>query len=86
MRIDRTDRFKRAYKKLTEEDKRRAEKALYLLVSNMGHPSLRVKKIRKTQRIWEATVTTRIRMTFEIQDDVLILRNVGEHDKTLGNP
>lgn len=86
MRITRSDRFKKAYNNLTEEDKRRAEKALHLLVANLSHPSLRVKKIRKTQRIWEARVSKEMRMTFELQDDLLLLRNIGKHDKIIDSP
>ncbi len=86
MRIDRTDRFKKAYKNLEGEDKRRAEKALCLLVSNISHPSLRVKRIRKTQGIWEARVSRKIRMTFEMEDDLIRLRNIGQHDKIIDSP
>lgn len=86
MKIARTDRFKKAYNNLTDEDKRRAEKALRLLVSNISHPSLRVKRIHKTQGIWEARVSKKIRMTFEMGDDLLLLRNIGQHDKILDSP
>lgn len=86
MEVARTDKFKKAYKNLTDEDKRRAEKALRLLVSNMSHPSLKVKRIRHTQRIWEARVSRKMRMTFEIQDDLLLLRNIGQHDKIIDSP
>ena len=86
MRLARTDRFKRAYNNLTGEEKRRAEKALRLLMNDMSHPSLRVKRVRKTKQIWEATVSMRIRMTFELQEDVIILRNIGGHDKIIDSP
>jgi len=86
MKIARTDRFKKAYNNLTNEDKRRAEKALRLLISNIRHPSLRVKRIRKTQGIWEARVSRKIRMTFEMQEDVILLRNIGQHDKIIDSP
>ncbi|MEK7277543.1 MAG: hypothetical protein AAB427_09355 [Chloroflexota bacterium] len=45
MQIERTDRFKRAYKELTKDDQARAQKALRLLAENQRYPSLRVKKI-----------------------------------------
>jgi len=86
MKIARTDRFKKAYNNLTDKDKRRAEKALRLLISNIRHPSLRVKRIRKTQGIWEARVSRKIRMTFEMEDDLILLRNIGQHDKIIDSP
>lgn len=86
MKIARTDGFKKAYNNLTDEDKRRAEKALRLLVSNISYPSLRVKRIRKTHGIWEARVSRKIRMTFELQEDVILLRNIGQHDKIIDSP
>lgn len=86
MRIARTDTFKKAFNKLEKADKRRAEKALHLLVDNLGHPSLGVKRVRKTERIWEARVSRKIRMTFEFQGEVILLRNIGQHDQILDSP
>ncbi|MBI2912587.1 MAG: hypothetical protein HYY03_01555 [Chloroflexi bacterium] len=53
---------------------------LALLLENPAHPSLRVKRIRGTERIWELSVTMNYRITFEMQGDRLILRRVGTHD------
>ncbi len=86
MRVARTDRFKKSYQGLSDNNKRRAEKALRLLLDNMSHPGLRAKRIRGIERIWEARVSKSIRMTFEIEGDVIVLRNIGGHDKTLGRP
>ncbi len=86
MRIDRTDPFKKAFANLEDTDKRRAEKALRFLEENLGHPSLRVKRVRKTRRIWEARVSRDIRMTFEFQGEIILLRNIGRHDEILDSP
>ncbi|WP_245561105.1 hypothetical protein [Desulfoscipio gibsoniae] len=53
---------------------------------NIYHPSLRVKRIQGTKRIWEASATMGLRITFDWEEDVITLRNCGEHDKTLKNP
>ena len=86
MQIERTDRFKRAYKELTKDDQARAQKALRLLAENQRYPSLRVKKIKGAENIWEARVSRSIRLTFEMASDVILLRNIGAHDPTLKNP
>ena len=86
MKVARTDRFKKAYKKLTDEERKAADKALSLLVNNLGHPGLQARKIEGTRGIWEARATRLIRLSFELRDTTLILRNIGNHDKVLKNP
>jgi hypothetical protein len=39
-----------------------------------------------TGNLWEARSSKTIRMTFEMQGSVILLRNVGEHDNVLNNP
>ena len=86
MRLQYTDRFRRAYRALTPEDRRRVQAALRRLAENLRHPGLRVKKMRGTGGIWEARASRGLRITFEMRDDALILRNVGRHDATLKRP
>ena len=86
MRIARTERFQAAYGELTPSNQQQARKAIRLLRENRRHPGLRVKKIKGTEGIWEARVSRSIRMTFEVHGDLIILRNIGEHDKTLAKP
>ena len=86
MKIARTARFKRAYRRLNQRQRRVVEKTLSFLVNNIRHPSLRVKKIEGTKGIWEARASKSIRLSFEFRDDTLILRNVGDHDEVLKGP
>lgn len=86
MRIAITHRFKRAYQEMQSEDRLRADKALVLLSANLRHPSLRVKKIKGTEGIWEARASQSIRITFEVRGDLILLRNIGKHDEALGRP
>lgn len=86
MQLVRTGRFKKAYGDLNEAERRQAQKALRLLVASVSHPSLQVKKIQGTNHIWEARVSLAIRLTFEIAEGRLILRNIGKHDATLKKP
>jgi len=81
-----TRRFEEAYRSLPERLRRKTDKALRLLAENPGHPSLRLKKIQGAPGIWEARVDKGCRMTLEIRADAFLLRNVGKHDPTPGNP
>ena len=87
MRLERTERFKRAYKKLSLDEQEQFKKALQnLLRHGARYPSLHMKRIKGTRSIWEARVSRGCRMTFEIDGDRLMLRNVGAHDATLERP
>jgi mRNA-degrading endonuclease RelE of RelBE toxin-antitoxin system len=86
MRIARTEGFKKAWRQLTEEQKASGQKTIEILVINMRYPSLRVKRIKGTEYIWEARVSRSLRMTFQIEGDTIILRNIGQHDKPLDRP
>ena len=86
MQIARTERFKRAWRHLTREEKVSARKAIGNLAADMSYPALRVKKIRGTDSIWEARASHSLRMTFQVEGDTAILRNIGYHDETLTRP
>ncbi len=81
-----TEEFEQAYEKLTNPEKRSVRKALTLLDDNPNHPSLRVKKMEGRKNIWEARPSKRLRMTFEMAGEIVVMRNVGEHDKVLKKP
>jgi mRNA-degrading endonuclease RelE of RelBE toxin-antitoxin system len=80
------EQFEQAYQKLTDDERRSVRKALSLLGENLRHPSLRVKKMEGRENIWEARPSKRLRMTFELLEGIIIVRNVGEHDKVLKKP
>ena len=86
MKITRTARFKKAWQELTEEEKALGRKALRNLAKDLRYPALRVRKIQAVEHIWEARVSRSLRMTFELEQDTIILRNIGRHDETLGRP
>ncbi len=86
MKIARTARFKKAWRELSEAERKLARKALINLIKNVRYPALRVKKMQGINRIWEARISRSLRMTFQIQGEVILLRNIGRHDETLGKP
>ena len=81
-----TEQFEQAYEKLTSAEKRGVRKTLTLLGDNLKHPSLRVRKMEGRKNIWEARPSKRLRVTFEMTGEIIVMRNVGEHDKVLKKP
>jgi hypothetical protein len=86
MKVLRSPRFDRAFRKLPEDVKKAFKEKMRLLVeSNFTHPSLRVKKIKGTGRIWEASIDMDHRFTFEKVKGGIRLRVIGKH-KVIGKP
>lgn len=81
-----TEQFERAYEKLTIAEKRSIRKAITLLGANPKHPGLRVKKMQGGRDIWEARPSKGLRVTFEMDGEIIFMRNVGEHNKALKRP
>ena len=86
MRIARTARFKKAWNELNEDEKELARKAITNLVKDMRYPALRVNKMQGVKSMWEARASRSLRMTFQVVGNLIILRNIGRHDETLGRP
>jgi len=81
-----SDLFREKVAELSGDAKKALKNKLDLIVDNPRHPSLRTKKIKGYGNIFEASITMDIRMTWEYYEDGILLRNIGEHDKTLKNP
>jgi hypothetical protein len=86
MRFYYSDLFKEKVKLLNPNVKKALKGKLELMVQNPKHPSLRTKKIKGSSDIYEVSITMNYRMTWQYYQDGILLRNVGEHDKTLKNP
>ena len=86
MRLILTERFRRAYRSLSSQDRKRVQKALRLMAEDLRYPGLRVKRVQGTTKIWEARAGRSICLTFEVEGTDLILRNVGQHDDALSRP
>ena len=86
MKIKYSENFKIAVQNLSPEIKKQLKKKLEIMLVNPRHPSLRSKKIKGTENIFEASINMDIRMTWEYISDGILLRNIGEHDQALKNP
>ncbi len=86
MRITRSPRFDRAYRKLPADVRKIFGEKIRLLVnSRFTHPSLRIKKIKGTSFIWEVSIDMNHRFTFEKIEGGIKLRVIGTH-KIIENP
>ena len=81
-----TERFRRAYRSLSAQDRKRVQKALCLTEGDQRHPSLRVSHIQGTEKVWEPRASKSLRTTSEVHDVTLVLRNVGHHQDALRSP
>ena len=82
-----SDYFIENVSKLSYEVRKILKEKLSLMYRNARHPPLKVKKIQGQEDIFEASVAMDIRMTWQyIKKDVILLRKISRHDKTLKNP
>ena len=82
-----SDSFKKNVSGLSFEEKGILKEKLTLMFQNPRHPSLRTKKIQGHKSIFESTITMGIRITWQyMKKDVILLRKIGPHDKTLKKP
>lgn len=88
----RSDRFRRAFRVLPASVQKKARKAFALFAENPGHPSLRIKKIKGFEDIWEGRIDRQYRFTFHYEtlanseEIIWVFRNVDDHDECLKNP
>ena len=85
MRLIPTSNYAHAYQQLSPMIQRRVDEKLSLLIKNPRHPSLRFRKMKGYENIWEMRVSRNYRVTFLQSDDDFYLKNVGTHD-ILRNP
>jgi mRNA-degrading endonuclease RelE of RelBE toxin-antitoxin system len=81
----RSDQFNRSYRQLPRPIQDKAVKAFRQFRENPAHPSLGVKKVKRTPGIWEGRVDYFWRFTFKYQtsengDPVCYFLNIGRHE------
>jgi len=86
MPIELTERFARQYEKLSAAIRQKVDKSIRLLETDFRHPGLKTHPVQSAPGIFEASVDSRYRMTYERRGDVLLLRNVDNHDDCLRQP
>lgn len=79
-------KFAEQYAKLPAPIQQKVDKAMALLDTDFRHPGLHCHSIQGLPGIFEAYVDRKYRLTFERKGELLILRNVDNHDECLKNP
>ena len=85
MKLFFSERFRKDYKLFSVDMKQLINAKLKIFTENPLHPSLRTKKIRGKEDIFETSINMHIRMTWNYHEGKILLRAIGEHDKTLKN-
>ena len=82
-----TRRFLKSFARLPAAVQDKVKKQLALLADNPRHPSLQTKPVQGATGPFEARVDIEYCLTYERdEDDTLVLRVVGKHDKALKKP
>ena len=79
-----TKPFIKDYQKLPKNIQGNLDRKLSFLLQNMRHPSLRVKKVRGYNDVWEGSITMNYRFFFRQAEDKYVLLRVGTHNELLG--
>lgn len=91
MKFRRLSSFKEDLEALPKEIREKAREKFKLFKANQNHPSLRIKKMKGHEDIWEGHVTQEYVFTFHWDEDVdtgeaiAVFRHIGTH-KIYKNP
>lgn len=81
LKITYSERFQKHYKKLSADEKTQFGKKLDVFADNPLHPSLRTKRIKGTDGLFEFSVNMDIRVIWFYEGDSLVaLVDIGHHD------
>lgn len=86
MKLFLTKSFEKDYENLPKDIQKHCDGQILLLLKNPHHPSLRTSKIQGFKGIWEGRITREYRFSFQIAEDIYVVRRIGKHDKVLKKP
>ncbi len=73
--------FKKSFAKLQKAEKKSFYRKLSLFIESHKHPSLRTKKIKGSEILFESSINMSIRVIWTYQEDKIILMlDIGHHD------
>ncbi len=76
-----SSKFKKSFSKLEVNEKKVFYKKLSLFINNHRHPSLRTKKIKGSEILFESSINMSIRVIWTYKNAYLILMlDIGHHD------
>lgn len=81
LKITYSERFQKHYKKLSSDEKTQFRRKLDVFADNPLHPSLRTKRIKGTDGLFEFSVNMDIRVIWFYEGENLVaLVDIGHHD------
>jgi mRNA-degrading endonuclease RelE of RelBE toxin-antitoxin system len=80
VKIRLTETFRKDYRSLPQDVRKKADKQLRFLAENPRHPSLKVHRIEGTSAFWEFYVDRSYRGVYTQEGDIIVLRYIGPHD------
>lgn len=80
MRLLATERFLQDYADLPPDIRSRTDRKLRYLARDLSHPSLRVKRVRGRDGIYEGSINMDYRFLFRIEESSYVLERIGRHD------
>ena len=76
-----TQDFKKHYNKMSSHEKKQITRKLALLSKDPTHPSLRTRRIKGADKLFECSVNMDIRIIWYYEGDkMIILIDIGHHD------
>jgi len=90
MRLQWQKPFIKDYQKLPQQIQKQTDRKLGFLLQDIGHPSLRVKKVQGSIRgkrmtdVYELSITMNYRLFFQKTSDTYVLLTIGTHTEILG--
>ena len=76
-----TRAFAKNRSKLSRKHQEAVDKKLFILAKDPHYPSLRTKKYKSEDGVWESSVNMSIRILWRYEGDkIILLNNVGHHD------
>ena len=76
-----SDRFKKHYKNLHPTLQKQISEKVNILTENPIHPSLRTKRLKGTNDLYECSINMSIRLIWYYKNqNMIILLDVGNHD------
>ncbi len=75
-----SDKFKRLYRKIPDDVKKKFARQIQLLLADPRNPSVRAQKMVNREDVWEARIDLHYRFTFKTTDTNITLGTIGTHE------
>ena len=80
MQLIYTAHFKKDYKKLSSTIQKKTDDKRKLLIENLSHTSLGVKKVKKYQNVLEGSINKNYRFLFQVTSEGYLFLRIGKHN------